>query len=203
MSRRCRRPRDAIGAHRAVWRDPRSVLLARTERLRLGRVLGGAPSLPATSLLSRSVFTGWDAGGRVRFQSFASEAARVAVVAQATISLTTGWILGSGWGGFAEAPQEAVHQRAPHPLYLDGGAWWQAYTGPDDARQLGRLPVDSENVVSAVPEPTDRNHSTAVTLLYQGSRVGYLYRSLANSLFGAINGWLGGPGSAVPTLGRS
>ncbi len=82
--------------------------------------------------------------------------------------------------------QEAVHQRSGHPLYLDGGASWHAYTGPDDAHQLGRLPVDSEIVVEAVPEPNNRNDPTAVALLYQGSRVGYLYRPLSRSLFGAI-----------------
>ena len=80
--------------------------------------------------------------------------------------------------------QEAVHQRPPHPLYLDGGASWKAYTGPDDAPQLGRLPVDSEIVVEAVPEPND---PTAVALLYQGSRVGYLPTYLSRSLFGAIS----------------
>jgi hypothetical protein len=82
--------------------------------------------------------------------------------------------------------QEAVHQHPPHPLYLDGGASWQACTGADDAHQLGRLPVGSEIVVEAVPEPNNRNDLTAVALLYQGSRVGYLYQSFARSLFGAI-----------------
>jgi len=41
-------------------------------------------------------------------------------------------------------------------------------------------------VVEAVPEPNNRNDPTAVALLYQGLRVGYLYRSLSRSLFGAI-----------------
>jgi hypothetical protein len=82
--------------------------------------------------------------------------------------------------------QEAVHQHSGHPLYLDGGASWKAYTGPDDAHQLGRLPVGSEIVVEAVPEPNNRNDPTAVALLHQGSRVGYLYQSLSRSLFGAI-----------------
>lgn len=36
------------------------------------------------------------------------------------------------------------------------------------------------------PEPNNRDDPTAVALLYQGSRVGYLYRSLSRSLFGAI-----------------
>lgn len=72
------------------------------------------------------------------------------------------------------------------PLYLDGGASWQTYTGPDDVRRLGRLPVGKEVVVEAVPEPDNRYDPTAVALLYQGSRVGYLYRSLSKSLFGAI-----------------
>jgi hypothetical protein len=71
-----------------------------------------------------------------------------------------------------------------YPLYLDGSASWRTYTGPDDVRQLGRLPVDSEIVVEAVPEPNNRYDQTAVALLYQGSRVGYLYRSLSRSLFG-------------------
>jgi hypothetical protein len=82
--------------------------------------------------------------------------------------------------------QEIAHQRPAHPLYLDGGASWTAYTGPDDGRRLGRLPVGSEIVVEAVPEPNNRYDPTAVALLYQGSRVGYLYRSLSRSLFGAI-----------------
>jgi len=41
-------------------------------------------------------------------------------------------------------------------------------------------------VVEAVPEPNNRADSTAVAVLYQGSRVGYLYQSLSRSLFGAI-----------------
>ena len=81
---------------------------------------------------------------------------------------------------------ESVRQRPPNPLYLDGGASWKAYTGPDDVDQLGRLPVDSEIVVEAVPEPNNRYDPTAVALLYDGARVGYLYRSLSRSLFGAI-----------------
>jgi len=72
----------------------------------------------------------------------------------------------------------------PDPVYLDGAASWKSYTGPDDAHQLGRLPVDSEIVVEAVPEPND---PTAVALLHQGSRVGYLPTYLSRSLFGAIN----------------
>lgn len=81
---------------------------------------------------------------------------------------------------------EPVRQRPPNPLYLDGATSWKVYTGPDDAPRLGRLPVDSEIVVEAVPEPNNRNDQTAVALLYEGSRVGYLYRSLSRSLFGAI-----------------
>jgi hypothetical protein len=96
------------------------------------------------------------------------------------------------WGGFAENKNERpvhpepVRQRPANPLYLDGGASWKAYTGPDDVDQLGRVPGDSEIVVDAVPEPNNRYDPTAVALLYQGSRVGYLYRSLSRSLFGAI-----------------
>jgi len=82
--------------------------------------------------------------------------------------------------------RDAVHQGSAHPLYLDGGASWKAYTGPDDAPRLSRLPVDSEIVVEAVPEPNNRDDSTEVALLYQGSRVGYLHQSLSRSLFGAI-----------------
>jgi hypothetical protein len=41
-------------------------------------------------------------------------------------------------------------------------------------------------VVEAVPESDNRNDPTAVALLYQGSRIGYLYQYLARSLFGAI-----------------
>ncbi|MGH3970282.1 MAG: hypothetical protein ACRDTV_19710, partial [Mycobacterium sp.] len=41
-------------------------------------------------------------------------------------------------------------------------------------------------MVEAVPEPNNRNDPSAVALLYQGSRVGYLYQSLSRSLFGAI-----------------
>ena len=82
--------------------------------------------------------------------------------------------------------QEAVHQPSTQPLYLDGGASWKAYTGPDDTHQLDQLPVDSEIVVEAVPEPDNRNDPTAVALLYQGSRVGYLYQYLARSLSGAV-----------------
>jgi hypothetical protein len=74
-----------------------------------------------------------------------------------------------------------------YPLYLDGGASWRAYTGPDDIRRLDRLPVDQEVVVEAVPEPNNRDDPTQVALLYRGSRVGYLYRSLSRSLFGAIS----------------
>jgi len=73
-----------------------------------------------------------------------------------------------------------------YPLYLDGGASWMAFTEPDDFRRLGRLPVNKEVVVEAVPEPNNRDDPTAVALLYQGSRVAYLYRSLSRSLFGAI-----------------
>jgi hypothetical protein len=73
-----------------------------------------------------------------------------------------------------------------YPLYLDGEASWRAYTGLADVRRLGRLPVDEEVVVEAVPEPNNRDDPTAVALLYQGSRVAYLYRSLSRSLFGAI-----------------
>jgi hypothetical protein len=73
-----------------------------------------------------------------------------------------------------------------YPLYLDGGASWQAYTGPDDVRRLCRLPVGKEVVVEGVPEPNNRDDPTAVALLYQGSRVAYLYRYLSRSLFGAI-----------------
>ncbi|MGO9103980.1 MAG: hypothetical protein ACLP9Y_32870 [Mycobacterium sp.] len=82
--------------------------------------------------------------------------------------------------------QETVHQRPPHPLYLDGSTSWKAYTEPDGAQQLIRLPVGSEIIVDAVPEPNNRHDPTAVALLYQGSRVGYLHRSLSRSLFGAI-----------------
>ena len=71
-------------------------------------------------------------------------------------------------------------------MYLDGSASWTAYTGPDDARRLGRLPIDTVIVVEAVPEPNNRDDPTAVALLYQGSRVGYLPRYLSRSLFGAI-----------------
>ncbi len=77
-------------------------------------------------------------------------------------------------------------ERPPNSLYLDGGASWHAYTRPDDAHKLAQLPVDSEIVVEAVPEPTNRADPTAVALLYQGSRVGYLSRFLSRSLFGAI-----------------
>ena len=80
--------------------------------------------------------------------------------------------------------QQADHQQSAKPLYLDGAASWKSYTGPDHARQLGRLPVDSEIVVEAVPESND---PAAVALLYQGSRVGYLPTYLSRSLFGAIN----------------
>jgi hypothetical protein len=73
-----------------------------------------------------------------------------------------------------------------YPLYLDGGASWQACTGPDDVRRLGRLPVNKEVVVEAVPEPNNPDDPTAVALLCQGSRVAYLYRYLSRSLFGAI-----------------
>jgi hypothetical protein len=82
--------------------------------------------------------------------------------------------------------EHPIRQRPPNPLYLDGAASWHVYTGPDDARQLGRLPADSEVVVEAVPEPANRDDPTALALLYQGSRVGYLSRFLARSLFGAI-----------------
>lgn len=88
--------------------------------------------------------------------------------------------------GWLRRNKEAVHQRPPHPLYLDGGASWKAYTEPDGAQQLIRLPVGSEIIVEAVPEPNNRNDPTAVALLHQGSRVGYLYQSLSRSLFGAI-----------------
>jgi hypothetical protein len=98
--------------------------------------------------------------------------------------LGVGWLRGNKNG--RPVRQEAVHQRPPYPLYLDGGASWKAYTGPDDAHQLGRLPVGSEIVVEAAPEPSNRNDPTAVALLYQGSRVAYLYQSLSRSLFGAI-----------------
>jgi len=98
-------------------------------------------------------------------------------------------VFGVGWLRRRNEPavrQEADHQRSPHPLYLDGAASWKSYTGPDDAHQLGRLPVDSEIVVEAVPEPNNQNDSTAVALLCDGSRVGYLYQSLSRSLLGAI-----------------
>jgi hypothetical protein len=88
--------------------------------------------------------------------------------------------------GWLRRSKNAVHQRSGLPLYIDGSASWKAYTGPDDARQLGRLPVDSEIVVEAVPEPNNRDDPTAVALSYQGSRVGYLSRYLSRSLFGAI-----------------
>jgi hypothetical protein len=98
--------------------------------------------------------------------------------------------LGVGWlrRKKKERPvrQQAGQQHPPHPLYLDGGASWKAYAGPDDARRLGRLPVDSEIVVEAVPEPNNRHDPTAVALLHDGSRVGYLYQFLSRSLFGAI-----------------
>jgi hypothetical protein len=55
-------------------------------------------------------------------------------------------LFGVGWfrKNKAQGPvrQEAVHQPSTQPLYLDGGASWKAYTAPDDAYQLGRLPVD-------------------------------------------------------------
>ena len=84
------------------------------------------------------------------------------------------------------ARHDAVHRNPLAPLHLDGGASWKAYTGPDDARRLGRLPLESEVAVEAVPEPSNPNGPTTVALLCDGSRVGYLYQSLSRSLFGAI-----------------
>lgn len=88
--------------------------------------------------------------------------------------------------GWLRRSKNAAHQHSGYPLYLDGNASWTAYTGPDDARELGRLPIDTEVEVEAVPEPKNRHDPSAVALVYQGSRVGYLYRSLSRSLFGAI-----------------
>jgi hypothetical protein len=97
-------------------------------------------------------------------------------------------VFGVGWlRRFKNEPavrQEEDRQRPPHPLYLDGAASWKSFTGPDDAHKLARLPVNSEIVVEAVTEPNDL---TAVALLYQGWRVGYLPTYLSRSLFGAIN----------------
>lgn len=97
-------------------------------------------------------------------------------------------VFGVGWlRRFKNEPavhQEAERQRPPHPLYLDGAASWKSHTGPDDAHQLGRLPVNSEIVVEAVPEPND---PTAIALLHQGSRVGSLPTYLSRTLFGAIS----------------
>jgi hypothetical protein len=96
-------------------------------------------------------------------------------------------VFGVGWfRRFKNEP--AVRQEAdrpPHPLYLDGAASWKSNTGPDEARQLARLPANSEIVVEAVPEPKD---PPEVALLHEGSRVGHLSTYLSRSLSGAING---------------
>lgn len=71
-------------------------------------------------------------------------------------------------------------------LWLDGTLGWNTVTGWDNLRLFNGLPADVELAVEAVTEPGNPHDNHAVALDINGTRIGYLHRENANTMFPLI-----------------